>query len=145
MIEELAVVVKVENHQVWVESAQNSACDGCLQKTACTTNAIGNVLKKKAFPVDCDIALKIGDNIIVAIDGGVLLGASLLLYLLPLIALFIGAGIANWLLVVDTLNRDLWIASSGLLSFSVVLWLIKQLQKHCLFGQYARPVVVKKL
>jgi sigma-E factor negative regulatory protein RseC len=58
MIEELAKVVKIENHQVWVESGQNNACGGCLQKASCTTNALGNVLKKKSVPVDSNIQLK---------------------------------------------------------------------------------------
>ena len=68
MIEEVAVVVKIENHQVWVESGPNSACGGCHQKASCTTNAIGSVLKKKSVPVDCDIQLKTGDEVMVAID-----------------------------------------------------------------------------
>ena len=95
MIEESAVVVKIENHQVWVESGHNSACGGCLQKASCTTNAIGSVLKKKSVPVDSDIQLKTGDQVMVAIDENLLLRASLLLYLVPLIALFTGAGMAD--------------------------------------------------
>ena len=68
MIEELAVVVKIDKHQVWVESGQAGACGGCLQKASCTTNAIGSVLKKKSVPVDCDMSLQIGDKVMVAID-----------------------------------------------------------------------------
>ena len=68
MIEELAVVVKIENYQVWVEGGQNSACGGCLQKASCTTNALGSVLKKKSVRVDSDIELKTGDQVTVAID-----------------------------------------------------------------------------
>ncbi len=78
MIEELAVVVKIENHQVWIESRQNNACGGCQQKASCTTNAISSVLKKKSVPVDCNIQLKTGDEVMVAIDENLLLRASLL-------------------------------------------------------------------
>ncbi|MGZ8186643.1 MAG: SoxR reducing system RseC family protein, partial [Methylobacter sp.] len=81
MIEELAVVIKIENHQIWVESGQNSACGGCQQKAACTTSALGSVLKKKPVPVDSGIQLKTGDKVMVAIDENLLLRASLLLYL----------------------------------------------------------------
>ena len=98
MIEKSAVVVKIENRQVWVESGHNNACGGCQQKVSCTTNALGSVLKKKSVPVDSNIQLKIGDQVMVAIDESLLLRASLLLYLVPLIALFTGAGIADWLL-----------------------------------------------
>jgi sigma-E factor negative regulatory protein RseC len=144
MIEELAVVVKIENHQVWVESGQNSACGGCLQKASCTANAIGSVLKKKPVPVDSDIQLKTGDEVMIAIDENLLLRASLLLYLAPLIALFTGAGMADWLLV-DAHYADLWIAGSAVLSFLVSLWLINKAQSLLILNYYARPVVVRKI
>ncbi|MCX7092268.1 MAG: SoxR reducing system RseC family protein [Methylobacter sp.] len=142
MIEELAVVVKIENHQVWVESGANSACGGCLQKASCTTNALGSVLKKKSVPVDSDIQLKTGDQVMVAIDENLLLRASLLLYLLPLIALFTGAGLADWLV---TDNADVWIAGSAMLSFLFSLWLINKAQSLLIMNYYARPVVVRKI
>jgi sigma-E factor negative regulatory protein RseC len=145
MIEELAVVVKIENHQVWVEAGQNSACGGCQQKASCTTNALGNVLKKKSVPVDSDIELKTGDQVMVAIDENLLLRASLLLYLVPLIALFSGAGIADWLLANSVPNADLWIAGSALLSFLFILWLINKAQSLLILNYYARPVVVRKI
>jgi sigma-E factor negative regulatory protein RseC len=145
MIEELAVVVKIENHQVWVESGQNSACGGCLQKAACTTNILGSVLKKKSVPVDSEIQLNTGDQVMVAIDENLLLRASLLLYLLPLVALFSGAGIADWLLVDTVGYRDLWMAGSALLSFLFILWLINKAQNLLILNYYARPVVVKKV
>jgi sigma-E factor negative regulatory protein RseC len=145
MIEELAVVVKIENHQVWVVSGQNSACGRCQQKASCTTNALGSVLKKKSVPVDCDIQLKTGDEVMVAIDENLLLRASLLLYLVPLIALFTGAGIADWLLPDSALYLDLWIAGSALLSFLLSLWLINQAQSLLILNYYARPVVVRKV
>ncbi len=142
MIEELAVVVKIENHQVWVESGANSACGGCLQKASCTTNALGSVLKKKSVPVDSDIQLKTGDQVMVAIDENLLLRASLLLYLVPLIALFTGAGLADWL---ATDNADVWIAGSAMLSFLFSLWLINKAQSLLIMNYYARPVVVRKV
>src|SRR5512139_2528799 len=127
MIEELAIVVKIENHQVWVEGGQNGACGGCQQKASCTTNTLDSVLKKKSVPVDNGIQLKTGDEVMVAIDESLLLRASLLLYLVPLIALFAGAGIADWLL--DSKQyADLWIAASGLLGFLLSLWLINKAQ-----------------
>lgn len=145
MIEELAVVVKIENHQVWVEAGPNSACGGCQQKASCTTNAIGSVLKKKSVPVDCDMQLKTGDQVMVAIDENLLLRASLLLYLLPLLALFTGAGIADWLLADNAQYADVWTACSGLLSFLLILWLINKAQNLLILNYYARPVVVKKV
>jgi len=145
MIEELAVVVKIENHQVWVESGPYGACGGCLQKASCSTNAIGSVLKKKSVPVDSDIQLQTGDQVMVAIDESLLLRASLLLYLMPLIALFIGAGMADWLVPDNSQSVDLWIAGSAIVSFLVSLWLINKAQNLLILNYYARPVVVRKV
>ena len=145
MIEESAVVVKIENHQVWIENGQNSACGGCRQKTSCTGNAIGSLLKKKSVPVDCDMPLKVGDAVMVAIDESLLLRATLILYLLPLIALFTGAGIADWLLANNARHADLWIAGSAVASFLLSLWLINKAQDVLLLSHYARPVVVRKI
>ncbi|CAA9891316.1 Sigma-E factor negative regulatory protein RseC [Candidatus Methylobacter favarea] len=145
MIEELAVVVKIENHQVWVESGQAGACGGCRQKASCTTDVFGSVLKKKPVPVDSDMHLKSGDQVIVAIDENLLLRASLLLYMVPIIALFTGAGIADWLLENNARYAELWIAGSALLSFLLSLWLINKAQHLLILNYYARPVVVKKV
>lgn len=145
MIEELAVVVKIENHQIWVESRQTSTCGGCQQKASCTTSALDSVLKKKPVPVDSDIQLKTGDEVMVAIDESLLLRASLLLYLVPLIALFTGAGIAEWLLAGTVLYAELWIAGSALLSFLCTLWLINKAQNLLILNYYARPIVVRKI
>ena len=145
MIEELAIVVKIESHQVWVEGGQNSACGGCQQKASCTTNALGSVLKNKSVPVDSAIQLKTGDEVMVAIDESLLLRASLLLYLVPLIALFTGAGIADWVLADNILYADLWIAGSALLGFIFSLWLINKAQSLLILNYYARPVVVRKI
>ena len=145
MIEEAAVVVKIENHQVWVESGQNSGCGGCRQQASCTTSALGSVLKKKPVPVDCGIPLKIGDAVMVAIDESLLLRATLVLYLLPLIALFTGAGLADWLLADNARYADLWMAGSGVTSFLLSLWLINKAQGLLLLCHYARPAVVRKI
>lgn len=144
MIEALAVVVKVENHHIWVEAGQNSACGGCVQKASCSSNVLGNTLKKKSVPVDSVIKLNVGEQVLVGIDEKLLLRASLLLYLLPLIALFTGAGISDWLLA-GMPSVDVVTAISGFLSFLLCLWLINIAQSRLIFNYYARPVVINKL
>ncbi|MBF6647496.1 SoxR reducing system RseC family protein [Methylobacter sp. BlB1] len=145
MIEELAVVVKTENHQVWVESRQDGACAGCRQKASCSTSAIGSVVGKKAVAVDSRINLHVGDEVIVAIDEVWVLKASLLLYLLPLIAMFASAGMTNWLLPDASAGVELWTAGSALLGLSLSMRLINRLQRRFLLSHCTRPIVLKKL
>lgn len=143
MLEESAIVVKTEHGQVWVVGIEQSACGGCAQKSACSTNALSSVLKKKPVAVDTDLVLQTGDKVVVAIDESVLLKAAFSLYLLPLIALFAGAGLADWLSH-DTAYAELWIAGSALASLAMALWLLHKISRLSLFHYYARPVVIKK-
>jgi sigma-E factor negative regulatory protein RseC len=144
MIEEQAIVTKIENRQVWVQGGQNSACGACLQKASCSTNAIGSVLNKKPVPVDCDLLLETGDKVMVAIDESLLLQASLLLYLVPLLALFTGAGLAEWLFA-SVADSDLWVAGSSVSAFLLSLWPINRAQSRLIKNHRVRPVVVRKI
>jgi sigma-E factor negative regulatory protein RseC len=144
MLEESALVVKIDNGQVWVVGTQNSGCAGCAQKTGCSSAALASVLKKKPIPVDNDLVLQTGDTVIVAVEESQLLRAAFSLYILPLIALFTGAGIADSLIDHATPYADLWIAGSALISLALAFLAIQKIQQHALLNYYARPVVVKK-
>lgn len=147
MIEETAHVVKVDRNRVWVASNQTSGCGGCAQKTSCTTQVIASVLKKKSVAVEVDsmLSLCVGDVVTVAIDEKLLLLASLLMYMLPLLALLIGGGVVDWLLPDDNRSADVWIAGGALLGLLLSLCAIYRVQSLFLFGFYTRPLVVKKL
>ncbi|MEQ1638303.1 MAG: SoxR reducing system RseC family protein [Methylococcales bacterium] len=147
MIEELALVVKVDKHRVWVASSQTGACGGCAQKAGCTTKAVASMLKKTPVPVEVDsfCRLAVGDTVVVGIDEGLLLLATLLMYLFPLAALFTGGGMVDWLLPDDFHAADSWIAVGAVVSLLLALWLVHYAQNLILFGFYTRPVVVKKL
>jgi sigma-E factor negative regulatory protein RseC len=144
MLEESAIVVKIDNGQVWVVGTQNNACAGCAQKAGCSSNALASVLKRKPIPVDNELILQIGDTVVVAIEEGELLRAAFLLYLLPLCALLTGAGIVDSLINHATPYADLWIAASALISLVLAFLAIQKIQQHALLNYYARPIVVKK-
>jgi sigma-E factor negative regulatory protein RseC len=152
MLEESAIVVKIEQGIAWVVGTQNNACSGCAQKAGCGSNALDSVLsvlKKKPLPVDSEIFLQVGDTVIVAIDEVDLLRVDLLraaffLYLLPVCALLTGAGIADSLINHATPYADLWIASSAFASLALAFLAIKKIQQYALLNYYTRPVVVKK-
>jgi sigma-E factor negative regulatory protein RseC len=144
MLEESAIVVKIEHGLVWVVGTQNNACAACAQKTGCSSTALANVLKKKPVPVDSDLVLQIGDTVVVAIDEGDLLRAAFSLYITPLIALFIGAGVTDSIVSNTTAYADLWIAGSAFTSLILALFIKQKIQKYTLLNYYARPVVIKK-
>jgi sigma-E factor negative regulatory protein RseC len=139
MLEESATVVKIENQQIWV-AAENNGCSGCAQKSGCTTANLGKILKRKPVSVANSLPLSVGDKVIVGIEEIVLLKAAFLLYVLPLIALLIGAGFADWLISDNTPYAEVWIAGSALSSLLLTLWLIQQRQTSAAF----QPLVLRK-
>ncbi|CAG1770740.1 hypothetical protein BAC3_01308 [uncultured bacterium] len=142
MLEESALVVKVTQGQVWVVGISNNGCAGCMQKNACSTTALSQVLKKRPIAVDSELALQVGDTVIVAVDESVLLRAAFAMYLLPLVALFIGASITDSM-IGDTAYADLWIAGSALISLTFALLVMRKIQTLSLLNYYPRPVVIK--
>lgn len=104
--------------------------------------AIGNVIGKKAVAVDSRISPREGDEVIVAIDEGLVPKASLLLYVLPLLAMFMGAGLAEWLLA--GAHAELWTAGGALFGLLLSMWLINRCQKLFLTTHRARPIMLRK-
>jgi len=95
MIEETAIVTRIDGGQVWIKPQAAGACGSCMQQAACGTATLAKLLPKREFAVDCDLGLKTGDRVCVAIDDTHLLLSSLLLYLLPLLPMMVGVGLAN--------------------------------------------------
>lgn len=139
MLEELATVVKVKNNQVWVNPQISSGCGACMQKANCTSSIVGKFFKPRIIEVDSSFPLAVGDQVMVAIDESLLLNASLLLYLFPLVAMFIGAGIAE-----SFSNSESYVAAAGLGSLFFALAGLHVTQKIWLSDYGIKAVVVKK-
>lgn len=140
MIEEFATVAKIKNNRVWVTPQISSGCGACLQKASCTSSLMGQLLKPRIIEVDSSFPLLVGDKVMVTIDESLLLNASLLLYLFPLLAMFFGAGIAE-----SISNVELHIIITGLGSLFFTLGLLHFAQKNWLSHYCVKAVVVKKL
>lgn len=126
MIEEQAIVTRVEHGQVWIKSLQSGGCGGCAQQTSCGTATLAKLLPKREFAVDCDLDLQEGDRVSVAIDNSQLLFSSLLLYLLPLLVMLAGVGLANALLPAAV--AEAWLPEIALLILLLAFWLIRRFQ-----------------
>lgn len=142
MLEEAARVVTITQGQIWVVGIANNGCAACMQKSSCGTAALNTVLKKKPVAVDSDLEVQVGDTVIVAIDESVLLRSAFVMYLLPVLALLIGAGIADKMFS-HVVYADIWIAGSALLSLALALWLMRTIQSLSLLNYYPRPMVMK--
>ena len=146
MIEEEATVSRVNNYQVWVKTLKTSSCGKCSQSSGCSTSLLEKYIPKRDIAVDTDISLTAGDKVVVGIDEGTLIKGSLLLYILPLAALFLGAISGEFLSgFVTNPSSDVVIAISGMVFFIVSLLVLNNLQRFLLIQHFARPVVIRKL
>lgn len=92
MIEEKAVVVGITGNSVVVEASRNSACGQCASKSGCGQSSVAQWAASKMVNISVEnpneIAVSIGDDVIVGINEQSFLKASLLLYLVPLLIMF---------------------------------------------------------
>lgn len=140
MIEETAIVTRIDAGHAWIQSLQGGGCCGCAQQTSCGTATLAKLLPKREFAVDCDLGLQAGDRVRVAIDDAHLLLSSLLLYLLPLLPMMIGVGLANAFM--PAAIADAWLPEIGLALLLSAFWLIHHFQVFLLLHLCLKPKIV---
>ncbi len=101
MVEECGRVVAVENSGVWVATLSRTGCGRCDQPGGCGRQSLFRLFGQRQHHVLAHIvdgetdenarALTAGDSVTIGIPEGLLLRASLTLYLLPLLGLLAGA------------------------------------------------------
>lgn len=99
MIEGIAQVVAVEGKSAWLVPEQTGSCGGCASSSACGSKGIGTTasrLEFRRFQLVNDAELRVGERVVVGIRENALLKASITAYAIPLAALFIAGGLAQW-------------------------------------------------
>jgi sigma-E factor negative regulatory protein RseC len=101
MIEERAVILSLDNlsgiPSATLEIERKSACGLCGQTRGCGNSIWGKLFahQSTAFKAQNHINAKVGQSVIVGINESALLKSALLLYILPLVTLFLGALLAT--------------------------------------------------
>jgi sigma-E factor negative regulatory protein RseC len=93
MIEEEGVVKAIGVGECWVEIVASSGCAACHQpcSVASASSEPANRVIKTLSPNNLEV--QAGDRVLVAVSERQMLSVSLVLYLVPLIALFVGAAV----------------------------------------------------
>ncbi len=96
MIETEAVVVKIEHGVAYVQAERKSNCSSCSE-SSCGTSVLANFFGQKTplYRACNEIGAKVGDRVVVGMEESALFKGTLLLYLLPLLLLFVGAATGN--------------------------------------------------
>jgi sigma-E factor negative regulatory protein RseC len=94
VIEEQGRVVAVEPGAVWVETVRKSTCSSCSANAGCgqgLMDKLGVGSRRGHVRALTDLHLGIGDSVAIGVREELLLRGSLLVYLLPLLSLFVCA------------------------------------------------------
>ncbi len=143
MIEETVIIDKIADGQVWIKTPRGGACGGCVQQANCGSATLAKLLPKREFAVDCDLELQVGDQVRVAIDDSHLLLSSMLLYLLPLLPMLIGIGLANACLQPEI--ADAWLPIIAFCLLLAAFRLIHHFQDLLLLRLCFKPQIIGKL
>lgn len=98
MIEEYAVILASQGQQATLELERHTACGLCGKKRGCGNETWGKLLghHRHTFTAQNPINAQVGDSVVIGIEEGAVLNTAFFLYIVPLLAMLIGAGLAEY-------------------------------------------------
>jgi sigma-E factor negative regulatory protein RseC len=123
MIEETARVIAIEGNQLLLEAETRAACNACAAKQGCGTSVLSKWVGRKftRFQAPNTVNARVGDSVVVGLAEEAMLKGSVLVYLLPLLAMIGFALLADGLVSTDTASRELLVLISAIAGFVLML------------------------
>ena len=142
MIEERAIVTRIDDGQVYVQALNMGNCKRCAEGRGCGGGLLGRLgrHRRHAIPVTSKIAhLESGDSVVVGIGSDALLRASVMVYLMPLVGM-IGLGA---LARIGLNAGDLLVAAFAIAGLAAGLLFVRW-KSDSLDASQFRPVVLRR-
>lgn len=100
MIKEWATVVSWQDGIAVLRCEQSSGCSSCQSRKTCGTGLLSQLGKtaEQQLHIPCEQPLSPGQRVELGLSEGSLLRSAMLIYLVPLLGLFLGAGSLQLLL-----------------------------------------------
>lgn len=126
-------MVAVEDGYAWIQTARQSACSHCQAGTSCGTSVLSRWFGRRQprIRVPNALDLAVGQRAVIGIDDQVLVKASLIAYLMPLLGMI---GFA--LLAVQWGLAEGAVALMSLGGLAAGLWLMARLGRGGRHGAY---------
>jgi sigma-E factor negative regulatory protein RseC len=147
MIEQTALVTATKDDIAYVEVHRQSTCGQCSVQKGCGTSVFSKVLGNKfsELTVLNPVHAEKGDVVILGLHESVLIKTALLMYMFPLIMMFVGA--ISVVIIEQWLNLNLgqgWVILASFISLLAAFLYIKKIsRKHMKNGKY-QPVILGK-
>ncbi|WP_417565894.1 SoxR reducing system RseC family protein [Marinobacter sp.] len=122
MITETGKVVALKGDRVWVQTIRASACQSCVARNGCGQKVLAAATGGRAnqILVTNTVNARVGDEVTIGIDEQALLGASLVVYAIPLILMVVASVFGHHLSGGQDLAAMLSAAGGLALGFLVV-------------------------
>lgn len=93
MLEETGTVVALDGRFAWIQTIRQNTCSSCSAKASCGQSVLAKMSQGKAnqVKVENSLHLSVGQEVVLGLSESAFLRASLLIYLVPLLALIAGA------------------------------------------------------
>lgn len=98
MLEETGRVTRVDEQGVWVTVLRKSTCSACSNQAGCGQGMMERLgIGQSSSPIHAvtELTLSVGDKVVIGIPEEALVQSAIFVYLLPLLALLAGAGLAT--------------------------------------------------
>lgn len=141
MIEEPGRVVAVEEGAVWVETLRRSTCSACSANAGCgqgLMEKLGVGQRRGYVRALTDLHLAVGDGVVIGVREDLLVRSSVQVYLLPLLGLFAGAMLAQWLALAES-----FVILAGLGGLFSLWWLVRWRTRRSADDPSLQPVVLR--
>jgi sigma-E factor negative regulatory protein RseC len=145
MIEEQAVVLRVEHDKAYLEIVRRSACGLCGQTRGCGISVWGRLFghRQSVFMANNQINAQTGDHVVVGVEEKALLASSLTAYGVPLLTLLsgtvIGVSMAPSLAV-----RDMYSVAGAAVGLLLGLFWLKGHAAGQTMGARYTPVILRR-
>jgi sigma-E factor negative regulatory protein RseC len=146
MIEETARVIAIEDGRLLLEAQTTTACGACAAKQGCGTSVLSKWVGRKftRFEAPNTVNARVGDEVVVGLSEQAMLKGSVLVYLVPLLAMIAFALLADGLISADQAARDLLVLVSAITGFALTLVMSRLLLSTSTSRSQLSPVVLRK-
>jgi len=138
--EETALVIDIDGDFAYLETQNSDSCGNCSSKSGCGSFSVIFTLKpRNKLKIKNTLDLKTGDSVIVAMPSDKLLIATALMYLLPLLSLFLFSFIAKILI------GEVASIITGLIGLFVALVLVKLFIENDNVATFFQPKMIRQV
>ena len=153
MLTEIGRVIAKDNDTVWVQTQSNTGCSSCKVNTACGSGIVNKAFSHKVFvtPLKNHINANIDDQVEVGIPENLVVRASFMVYLVPLISMIVALLVVQfWLINPSELSSILAAAIGLVLGFFITYLYGKSASQKgqtepVLLRIVKRPIAVKQI